>query len=92
MCNIFNLGHQFVFLCHKIFQSFTKFVSFCSINVSRCFDQFYGHPQTARTHETKITIENVISGQNEILVLCTMHKNTIYILIKNNFKVKYEGF
>jgi hypothetical protein len=38
---------------------------------------FYGHPQAARTYETQITIEKFILVQNEILVSCTMHINTI---------------
>jgi len=45
--------------------------------VTRSFDQFYGHLQADRTHETKITTENFILVENEILVFCTMPKNSI---------------
>ena len=41
------------------------------------FDQLCGHPQSSHAHETKITIENFILGQNEISVCCAVHIDKI---------------
>jgi hypothetical protein len=37
--------------------------------VATGFDQLHGHPQATRAHKTKVTISNLILGQNVIKVL-----------------------
>jgi hypothetical protein len=34
--------------------------------MTSCFEQLHGHTQSIQTHKIKITIDNLILGQNEI--------------------------
>jgi hypothetical protein len=48
-----------------------------SQNLAAFFNQLRGHPQTTLAHKTRITIENLILGQNQISVCYPMHTDHI---------------